>query len=388
MSRHGTWGLFVCAVALGCGGNTRKGQPSPQPTLPGASGALNGADTGGATSMPTKPVPTGGVAGSATTGPGGAETSGGDSTGLGGAAPTDPCAGIVPRCLAGEPVCDPVRGKLTTCSDCGEALPGGDTECIRLLGSDKESNGFCVVRSTEQLECWSGWGQGGKNVVPSDVVELLIQDDFAYAQNPPNPCVRRSSGEYSCLRGAADLLRVAVGDDGVCAISSKHELYCEDSVNTPAVLVPSPVDVAITDGSAFVLGAIGVAAVNLPARLPMFWKGAPAKLRVDHDFAGCISSDLGELACWMDVNEALRPSPWLGKYRKLVPATMPRACVLDDERQLRCGDIFADSEPAPLGSNDTIDFAASSATVCALSVAGRVSCWNRTGEPLELPEGW
>jgi hypothetical protein len=67
---------------------------------------------------------------------------------------------------------------------------------------------------------------------------------------------------------------------------------------------------------------------------------------------------------------------------------MPRACVLDDERQLRCGDIFADAEPAALGSNDTIDFTASSNTVCALSVAGRVSCWSPAGAPLEVPEGW
>jgi hypothetical protein len=378
----------VCAFALGCGGNTQMGEPSPQPTLPGASGALNGAGNGGATAMPTKPVPTGGAAGAATTSPGGTETSGGDSTGQGGAEPTDACAGIVPRCLPGEPVCDPMRGKLTTCSDCGESLPGGEAACARIIASDKESNGVCVVHSSDQLGCWSGWGQGQKNVVPTDVVELLIQDDFAEAEEPPNPCVRRRSGEYSCFGGGADMVSVAVGDYGVCGVHRKVGLYCEESVNAPAVLVPSPVDVAITDGSAFVLGPSGVATENLPTRLPTFWKGAPARLRVDHQSAGCIISDLGELACWIDLREALRPSPWLGKYRKLVPATMPRACVLDDERQLRCGDVFADSEPAPLGSSDTIDFAASASNVCALSVAGRVSCWNRDGEPLELPEGW
>jgi hypothetical protein len=67
---------------------------------------------------------------------------------------------------------------------------------------------------------------------------------------------------------------------------------------------------------------------------------------------------------------------------------MPRVCVLDDSRQLRCGDIFADAEPTPLGSNDTSDFAASVSTVCALSVAGRVSCWDGAGAPLDLPDGW
>jgi hypothetical protein len=154
------------------------------------------------------------------------------------------------------------------------------------------------------------------------------------------------------------------------------------------VVVPSPVDVTITDSNAFVLGAIGVATSVLPARLPTFWNGTPAQLKVDHQSAGCIISDLGELACWLDGTDALRPSPWHGNYRKLVPATMPRACVLDDARQVRCGDIFADAEPAPLGANDVVDFAASASTVCTLSVAGRVNCWNGAGEPLQVPEGW
>ncbi|HVY25683.1 MAG TPA: hypothetical protein VHB79_04000 [Polyangiaceae bacterium] len=388
MSRNRTWGVLASVVTLGCGGNTRHGQPLQQPTPSDAGGMLNGAGSGGATSKPMKPLPLGGAAGSATTSWGGAETSGGDSTSQGGAEPINPCAGIVPRCLAGEPVCDPVRGKLTTCSDCGEPLPGGEAACTRILASDKESNGVCVVRSSDQLGCWTGWGQGQTNVLPADVVELVLGDDFASAQNPLSPCVRKSSGEYSCLSGAKDSLRLAVGDSGLCAIFSNHELYCEGSVNKPAVLVPSPVDMTITDGSAFVLGAIGVVAIDLPARLPTFWKGTPAKLLVDHQSAGCIVSDLGELACWTDLTEALRPSPWDGKYRKLVLATMPRACVLDDERQVRCGDIFADAEPAPLGTNDAVDVTASASTVCALSVAGRVSCWNGAGEPLEVPEGW
>ena len=396
MSRSEAWGLVACAVALACGGTTQQGRPSPQATPSGTGGALNGAGgaiSGGTTSQTIKPLPTAGAAGSATssqggaqTSGGGAETSGGEATNQGGAESTGPCAGIVPRCLPGEQVCDPIRGKLTTCSDCGEALPGGDAVCTRFLASDKESNGLCVLRSNDQQECWGNWGQAQKSVVPSDVVSLLLPDDYSSLQSPPKPCVQRGDGAYSCLN-AALCAHVAVGDDGACGICNQ-QLYCEGDVTTPSVLAPSPVDVTITDNYAFVLSAMGVATATLPARLPTFWKGTPATLRVDHQSAGCIVSDLGELACWLDENEAFRPSPWLGKYRKLVPATMPRACVLDDERQLRCGDIFADAEPAPLGSNDTVDFTASVSTVCALSVAGRVSCWNGAGEPLEVPEGW
>jgi hypothetical protein len=280
-----------------------------------------------------------------------------------------------------------VRGKLTTCSECGEALPGGETECVRLLSSDKESNGFCVARSNNQLECWGGSWEAEKSVLPSDVVAILLPDDYVSLPRPVMPCLHQGMWAYSCLKSASPCANVAVGDSGACGLCNQ-QLHCEGSVTMPAISVPSPIDVTITDSSAIVLGAIGVVTMNLPARLPTFWKGAPAQLRVDHQFAGCIISNLGELACWMDLTETLRRSPWSGTYRKLVPATMPRVCVLDDERQLRCGDIFADAEPAALGSNDTIDFTASSNTVCALSVAGRVSCWSPAGAPLEVPEGW
>jgi hypothetical protein len=380
----------LLGLALGCG-RIESSRQTPEGPASRAGAAGHETATGGkTTSTPPASGGTSEPAGQGGRDSAGGETigTGGEAIGAGGAAPEQPCAGIVARCVPGEPVCDPVRGKLTTCSECGEALPGGETECVRLLSSDKESNGFCVVRASNQLECWGGWGEARKSLLPSDVVALLLPDDYdAYRDNPPMPCLHQGTWAYSCLKGASQCTNVAVGDAGVCAICSQR-LHCEGSVTTPAVAVPSPIDVTITDSSALVLGAIGLVTMDLPPRLPTFWKGAPAQLRVDHQFAGCIISDVGELACWMDLTEALRPSPWLGKYRKLVPATMPRVCVLDDARQLRCGDIFADTEPAPLGSNETSDFTASDSTVCALSVAGRVSCWDGAGAPLDLPDGW
>jgi hypothetical protein len=320
-------------------------------------------------------------------GQGGQDHAGGETISGGGATLAEPCAGITALCQPGEAVCDPVRGKLTTCSECGEALPGGEIECVRLLSSDKESNGFCVARSNDQLECWGGWGEPQKSTLPSDVGAILLPDDYVSLPAPIMPCLHQGIWAYSCLTSASRCTNVTVGDAGACGICNQ-QLHCEGSVTPPAVTVSSPVDVTITDSSVFVLGTIGVVTMNLPPRLPTFWQGTPAQLRVDHQFAGCIISDLGELACWIDLTETLRPSPWSGQYRKLVPATMPHACVLDDERQLRCGDIFADTEPAPLGSHDTIDFTASNRTVCALSVAGRVSCWDADGAPLAVPDGW
>lgn len=372
----------LLALTLGCG-RIESSRPLPEAPASGAGAASNETATGGKTT--STPPASGGT--SEPAGQGGQDSAGGETIGAGGAALEQPCAGIVASCVPGEAVCDPVRGKLTTCSECGEALPGGETDCVRLLSSDKESNGFCVVRANSQLECWGGWGEAQKSSIPSEVVAVLQPDDYAAFHNPPTPCLHQGMWAYTCLQSASLCTNVAVGDAGACAICNQ-QLHCEGSVTMPAVIVPSPIDVTITDGSAFVLGAIGVVAMDLPPRLPTFWKGAPATLRVDHQFAGCIISDLGELACWIDPREALRSSPWLGKYRKLVPATMPRACVLDDARQLRCGDIFADAEPAPLGSTDTSDFTASDSTVCALSVAGRVSCWDGAGAPLDVPEGW
>jgi len=379
------WGVCASALMFGCGGNTQTGRPSQEPPTTTATAGASGSVTATGGQTMTTPPASGGT--SEPTAQGGRDNAGGETTSAGGAPPEPPCAGIAALCRPGEAVCDPVRGKLTTCSECGEAMPGGETECVRLLSSDKESNGFCVARSNDQLECWGGWGQAQKSPLPTDVVALLLPDDYASFQGPAQPCLHQGMWAYSCIRNATLCTNATVGDAGACAICNQ-QLHCEGSVTMPAVLVPSPIDVTITDSSAFVLGAIGVVTMNLPARLPTFWKGAPAKLRVDHQFAGCIISDLGELACWMDLTEALRPSPWPGHYRKLVPVTMPRVCVLDDERQLHCGDIFGDARPAPLGSDDTIDFTASNRTVCALSVAGRVSCWDDAGAPLDVPEGW
>ena len=224
-------------------------------------------------------------------------------------------------------------------------------------------------------------------MLPNDVVAILLPDDYVSLRAPVMPCLQQNMWAYSCLESEAQCTNVTVGDAGACGICNQ-QLNCKGSVTPPALGVSSPVDVTITDNEAFVLAAVGVVSPVGPARLPGFWKGGPAQVRVDHQAAGCIISDLGELACWMTWSEALRPSPWPGKYRKLVPATMPRVCVLDNERQLRCGDIFADAEPAPLGAKNTIDFAASSDRVCALSVAGRVSCWSSAGAPLDVPDGW
>jgi hypothetical protein len=378
------WGLSAAlALTFGCG---RLESTPPAPEAPPSSTGGGGSVTANGGKATTSTPPAGGSA-AEPTGQGGQDNSGGETTNTGGAPLGEPCAGITARCQPGEAVCDPGRGKLTTCSECGEPLPGGEAECVRLLSSDKESNAFCVARSNNQLQCWGGWGEAQKSSLPSDVVEVLLPDDYSSFGGTATPCLHQGMWAYSCLKSSALCTNAAVGDAGACAICNQ-QVHCEGSVTVPAVVVPAPIDITITDSSALVLGAIGVVTMNLPARLPTFWKGAPAQLRVDHQFAGCIISDLGELACWIDLTETLRPSPWSGKYRKLVPATMPHACVLDDERQLRCGDIFADAEPAPLGSNDTIDFTASSRTVCALSVAGRVSCWNAEGVPLDVPEGW
>lgn len=381
----------MVALALGCG-RIESIQPLPDAPASRAGAAGSESPTGGkATSSPPS---SGGTAeptgqGGRTDAGGEATSAGGEATSTGGATTEGPCAGITAMCEPGEAVCDPVRGKLTTCSECGEPLPGGETECVRLLSSDKESNGFCVVRSNNQLECRGGWGEAKKSKLPSDIVGVLLPDDYASFPypDPPTPCLHQGMWAYSCLREASLCTNVTVGDAGACGICNQ-QLHCEGSVTMPAMVVPSPIDVTITDNSAFVLSATGVVTLDVPARLPTFWKGAPAQLRVDHQDGGCIISDLGELACWMNLTEALRPSPWHGKYRKLVPATMPRVCVLDDARQLRCGDIFADAEPAPLGSDDTSDFTASVSTVCALSVAGHVSCWDGAGAPLDVPDGW
>jgi hypothetical protein len=384
MSRYRTWGLLAWVAAVGCGGNTARHEPDTGVAAPsGASGTkATGSGTSGTTSSSR--------AGTSSTEPGragGGGIAGDDTVAVGGATSEDPCIGITPTCKPGETVCEPVTGRLTTCSDCGEALPAEGAACVRLLASDKESNNFCVVKSNSQLECWPGWGETDKSVVPGDVVEILLPDDAA-TQRPIKPCLRGRSGSASCI-GAGPSCKVAQGDYGACAICD-GKLQCDQQITVPDTLNESLIDVSITDSNAFLLSSRGVEVPGVPARLPGPWRSAAAKLLVDHQSAGCVVSERRELSCWLTLLDPLSPPSWKNSYRKVVPTTLPHACALDEARQLRCGDIFADTAPAPVGPNDVLDFAASSSMVCSLSVAGKVSCW-RIGQALEaveVPAGW
>jgi hypothetical protein len=385
MSRYLAWGLLAWVAAVGCGGNTARHEPDNVAVPSGASGSrATGSGTSGTSGA------TSSSAGTASTQPGragGGGTAGDDSVAVGGATSEDPCVGITPACKPGETVCEPVTGRLTTCSDCGEALPPEGDACVRLLASDKESNNFCVVKSNSHLECWPSWGETDKSVVSGDVVELLLPDDGA-SQRPIKPCLRERSGDYSCS-GAGAGCKVALGDSGACAVCD-GKLYCDPQITVPDAPNESLIDVSITDSSAFLLSSRGVELPGVPARLPGPWRSAAAKLLVDHQSAGCVVSERHELSCWLTLLEPLRPPSWKNSYRKVVPTTLPHACALDEARQLRCGDIFADEAPAPLGPSDVVDFAASNSMVCSLSVAGKVSCW-RIGQALEaveVPAGW
>ncbi|HEX2874472.1 MAG TPA: hypothetical protein VHP33_24630 [Polyangiaceae bacterium] len=384
MSRHRTWGLLAWVAAVGCGGNTAHHEPDNGVTKPsGASGTpTSSSGTSGATSSNR--------AGTSSTDPGragGASLAGDASVTVGGATSEDPCLGITPACQPGESICEPVTGRLTTCSDCGEPLPAEGEACVRLLASDKESNNFCVVKSNSHLECWPGWGETDKSVVSGDVVELLLPDDAA-TQRPIKPCLRERSGNYSCS-GAGAGCKVALGDAGACAVCD-GKLYCDPQITVPDALNESLIDVSITDSSAFLLSSRGVELPGVPARLPGPWRSASAQLLVDHQSAGCVVSERHELSCWLTLLEPLRPPSWKNTYRKVVPTTLPHACALDDARQLRCGDIFVDTTPQPVGPADVLNFAASTSMVCSLSVTGKVSCW-RIGQALEaveVPAGW
>jgi hypothetical protein len=94
-----------------------------------------------------------------------------------------------------------------------------------------------------------------------------------------------------------------------------------------------------------------------------------------------------ELGCWLSPNGAIQDTSWHGKFRKLAPTTLPQACVLDEQGQVACGNILQDTELEPLGEPGMLDLVASSSEVCALSRAGKVSCW-RGGAPREVPDGW
>ena len=397
------WLALITVCAWGCGGHatTVSGGKEPASAAPGAGGrglggqSANGGEessrAGSATSMGGAPSNQGGAQsqGGAPPSQGGAPPSqGGAAASQGGAPPDDPCRGIQPRCHSGEPVCDPVRGTLTTCSACGEPMPGaGQEKCVRVIASDKESNGLCVVRGATELQCWGGWGTPQMGAVPEATVEVLLPDDFAtfFPLHAPVPCVRTAATSFSCMNGAS-CARTVAGDEGVCSLCGAA-LQCTGRIPQPPLASEPVVDLAITDNSVFLLTGAALYRPYLPRLALDFWRGSPQRLRVDHQSSGCVSSDLGEVACWSDVDQRLIASPWVGPFRKLIPTTIPEVCVLGDDGRVSCGNVFLDEAPKPLAATNAVDMVASATLVCALSVAGHVSCW-KSGVPLELPEGW
>lgn len=298
----------------------------------------------------------------------------------------EPCAGAEPRCEPGEQACDPWLGKVGTCDECGMVthVDEAGADCVRLLASDKESNGVCAVLGKDRLECWPEAFEVKKTTLPPGIVEVLLPDDYT-PQSRNGPCLRDAANGYSCGFDGCDG-RVVVGDAGVCGLCD-GELHCRELSSEPPE-VQQPIDISLTDGNLLVLSPLGVHAFG-ETRLPSGWRGAPAELLVDHRFGGCVISDQREMACWLEFSEGFQPASWQGSFKKIIGSTFPRACALDDARQLRCGNVFEDSAPAPYGEPDTIDFVASSSTVCALSVAGRVKCWNdATGDPKDVASGW
>lgn len=275
-----------------------------------------------------------------------------------------------------------------TCDDCGIPRPNQDAKlCARLIASDKESNNVCVVLGATELQCWPAWGDATTSAVPADTRELLLRDDGASAPTGQlDPCLRSERGAYSCLGNATGCSRAAVGDYGACAICD-GKLNCHGDITAPAALPEPLIDLAIIDGSLFALGAAGVAVLDLPPRLPEFWKGSPRELRVDHQLAGCMFSELDEMACWSNPGLPWLRSAWTG-FRKWVPMTMPQACVLDVEGRVGCGDVFEDAAPTLFEAEDAVDVVASASLACALTRTGRVRCWNAQGKALDLPTGW
>ena len=286
-------------------------------------------------------------------------------------------------------MCDPVLGVRTTCSECSEPLPNpSGSPCVRLLASDKESNGICVVIGQTELECWSGWGEPRRGAVPSDTTQVLPPDDFSSLQlslEPLRLCTRSGASDVSCLGDGCT--RVAVGDYGACGICD-GQLYCTGELTAPAE-VPQPLlDVAVTDNIVFVLGTTGLESTFRSRLPPTFVEGAALRLLVDHYEAGCVLSDRDELACFEPSADSFVASPWHGPFRKLVLQTMPQACVLGMDRRLRCGDVLSELEPQPYALDNVVDIAASSSLICGLTLDGHVQCWDASGQLLEMPAGW
>jgi hypothetical protein len=382
-------GLVWLASGSACGGSVEKH-------------VIERADAGGATAGATSrggqsSAPNGGAMAEAghtqSAGAPGAGAPGAGAPGSGGEAGSPqqvPCAGVDPWCEPGQSVCDPVLGVRTACSECGEPLPNPTgSPCVRLIATDKESNGVCVVLGQTELQCWQTWGEPHHSVVPSDTTQVFLPDDFSSLQlpslEPLRLCTRSGASEVSCL--GSGCTRVAAGDYGACGICG-GQLYCAGQLTALADPPQPLLDVAVTDNFVFVLGASGLKSTFRPLISPTFAEGKPLGLLVDHWEAGCVISDRDELACFESPAESFVASPWRGPFRKVVLQTMPRACVLGMDRRLRCGDVLGELEPQPYAPEDVVDIAASSSLICALTLDGYVQCWDHSAQPLEMPVGW
>lgn len=377
-------GLVWLAFSPACGGSVEK-----QATKPEASSGVNaGAESG--TGAPSGGGESSAARGGASADAGhphgaGAPSSGGEA----GSSQEVPCGGVDPWCKPGESVCDPVLGIRTTCSECSEPLPNPTgSPCVRLLASDKESDGICVVLGQTELQCWPSWGEPHHGVVPSDTTQVLPPDDFTTVLRSFEPlslCTRSGTSDVSCLGNGCT--RVAVGDYGACGICD-GQLYCAGQLTALSDLPQPLLDVAVTDNFVFVLGASGLQSTFRPLVSPTFAEGKPLSLLVDHSQAGCVISDRDELACFESSAESFASSPWRGPFRKLVLRTMPQACVLGLDRRLRCGDVLSEPETQPYALENVIDVTASASLICGLTLDGHVQCWDASAEPVEMPIGW
>jgi len=154
MSGLRAWGLAGALTLLACGGRSQQ-RPS-EPEVAGAGDGANGGGGGATTTGDAGKLSGSGAGASGASAAGGTDmASGAGGAGAnaaagadlaGGAGGTQPCQGIEPSCVPGETVCDRRKGTLTTCGDCGEPTPAENkATCVRLIASDKESNGVCVV---------------------------------------------------------------------------------------------------------------------------------------------------------------------------------------------------------------------------------------------------
>ncbi|HYQ31314.1 MAG TPA: hypothetical protein VER04_28970, partial [Polyangiaceae bacterium] len=224
-------------LLVGCGGTTHQGGPAAGGGNDNGGAASGGGATGGNASSGSANAGNASAgrasagnasAGNANGGKGGegatesnpvAGAGGADATaGAAGAGGGGPCAGIVARCEPGEQACDPVLGKLGTCDACGVVTNVDETgvDCVRLLTSDKESNGVCAVLGSDRLECFPEAFEVQKTTLPGDTVEVLLPDDYV-SGSYDMPCFRDSKNRYSCLQATCDG-RVLLGDPGACSL--------------------------------------------------------------------------------------------------------------------------------------------------------------------------